>query len=108
MSDSVATGRKAEQVGAGKVLLLFLLGTLAFLCQAFVLMQLWNWFAVPLGVKNLTFRNSAGLLVFANCLRFNGENRKPQTYESLWAWAKRDIQSAMVALIIGWFLHFLA
>lgn len=43
-----------------------------FALTAFVLMKLWNWFVVPLGVMRLSFWHAAGIFVLAHLVLSSG------------------------------------
>ena len=57
----------------------FAISVLYLLFRAAILMYLWKWFVVPLGVIEISILHAAGLLVIKNLLTYknNGKNTKP-------------------------------
>jgi hypothetical protein len=54
------------------ILLLGGLPVFAGFAQAFVFLMLWRWFLLPLGLPNLTYWHSLGLIVIFSFFRFDG------------------------------------
>ena len=94
-----------EELNGTRACALLVFGVLITLWQAYVFVHLWNWFAVPLGVKSLAFRNGLGLLFLVGFLQYNHRDDKQKGYLYLKKMIGRGFSSANIFLLLGWLLH---
>jgi len=84
--------------------------------SAFVFLWLWRWFIVPLGVLNITYWHSFGLVIIIQFLllsvslsREDMENSSERKAKPDWAYWKRRLWRGNVTeaffLVIGWLVH---
>lgn len=51
--------------------MIFIIAIFNFFLKAFVIMNLWNWFLVPLGVTSISFVLALGFSLFINIFTYN-------------------------------------
>lgn len=87
--------------------ILFAIGMLVFvvILSGSVLVLLWGWFVVPLGVKALTFPHAWGLSIVANTFLFDTRNEilkyLDPDMDKMPGWAVRMLQLLGI-LLFGW------
>jgi hypothetical protein len=83
------------------VLLAVLLAAAITLWEAFVLMVLWGWFIVPLGVKAVGMAHAIGLTLIASLLTHQApsdlDDRDRISKSMRWS-----IAGPAIALVVGW------
>ena len=109
-------GGKIPTIGGLKMvnLICFVIGILSFIVSGFALVDMWEWFIVPLGVAAIGFWHACGISLLARCLTFDitltrntGETAEEQASRRL----EHCIAGLMFALIVwgfGWCYQYMA
>lgn len=86
----------------GVIFLAFLVAIPSFVLRGFVLMMLWKWFIVPIGVSPLSFVPAVGcVIIFGFLCKTPRVNKKKSIKESL---IELYLEPMMV-LFCGWILY---
>lgn len=79
---------------------------LACLLEGLALVNLWEWYVVPLGCQQISFFHAIGLSLLVNLLTYHfydfQKNDKPSVIQPLMFLLVRPL----VVLSVGWLLHF--
>lgn len=102
---NVQSGKASKNPSGRQFGILLLLAVISTLWEAYVFVDLWNWFAIPLGAKVLTLRHSVGLLLIISFLRRNTKADTPKTYAYFRKAASNELSLATMFLLLGWLLH---
>lgn len=81
------------------------------LLSAFILLMFWRWFVKPLGVPDLNFWHSYGLIVIISFIRY--DNKRPVEPamnvpdKELLTHLRRQYEPLAIFFFIGWLAHLL-
>jgi hypothetical protein len=104
-----AVPKKEETPETIKLLGLLPFMVLGMFTSAAVFLLLWRWFVVPLGVRDITYWHSMGILLVASYVKFNAsENRDGQGAQYWRRILRRSWCYLVFFLVVGWLVHLAA
>lgn len=81
----------------------FVLSVLLTILSGFVVMSLWSWFIVPLGIMPISLAHAAGIDCLATFIvTTHAPNKAPTPFWNRFIFA---VSLAFVVFISGWILH---
>ena len=106
--EDVTVNRLVRSIGwiALVVPLVAILLTTQFVVYGFVLMKLWGWFLVPIGLSPIGYGMAVGLVVLLGLLHKSDEiMKKKEPGESFMYLANIFILKPLTALVAGYVVH---
>jgi len=83
-----------------------LLLAISFLLEGFVLLCLWAWYLVPLGVPQINLFHAIGLAITVSLLTYHYYDFQKSEKAGIIQPINYLIVRPLVTLLIGWLLHF--
>ena len=71
------------------------------LLRAFVLVKLWSWFLVPLGIFEINYAYAIGISLIVSYLTHQTEANKDENLDTKKYWLSAIFQP-LITLLIGW------
>jgi hypothetical protein len=97
----MSTTKPATTPGA---VLGFLVGLAVVPWSGFVVLKLWGWFLVPLGVPNVNLAHAMGMTLIAHFMT-SQPHVKEKAYDEWWMRTAINIVNPLYVLGLGWLFH---